>query len=265
MYAQAGQRAGDGYALSYRSHPEGSDLTHASVVLLDTSGQPVAGPWPHSSGEHPGYTPTLIWSGSRYLIATGYSDCTGPPDCPDKLTLERVRLPTATDATGGLESVWGHSPAGSTKLPVLGSHHGETWMTWTEHEGLEPEGIPRTLYLQQLAGDGTRLGEATNLADGVTSFRQSLVAAPLGVVVAYAEKLDEQIDWYEVGHSHIVIHHRDADGQPRSEPTTIETTGQSGRPALVTVGSPRSVIVGWPTRGAHGRDEIKAAVLHCEE
>jgi hypothetical protein len=253
---------GDGYAVAWREPFDGDADTHAILAVLDVDGGVVLGPHVQAlAAPYPGPSPSLVWSGASYLVATAH---------PDSLTfgVERIR-PASGDALddSGIEPVWTDERMGQPLRPSLATHGGRTWMLWREQKPEDPSG-PRRLLLQELDPQGERLGPVRTLGEVRALGRAMLQAGRFGLTVVYAAHGDPLADDDQPGRSSIVVGQYDYEGTPMAPPIEIPATlvDLYGPPSLVEIANPKALLVSWAGHGVDsGLEEAYLAMLECRD
>jgi hypothetical protein len=260
--------AGDGYAIALReTHDAGEPTARANVAVLDASGAIVLGPHPQGGeAPYPGFSPSIVWSGQHYLIATGHLDCASS-DCAAPLTLERIR-PASTDYydDSGIDPVWTLDPGAPPRRPALNNLAGRTWMVWAQGDPRDPD---VAIHLLELAPNGEMLGRPGVVAEKVPAkSRVELQAARYGLVLVHIEDGDPTLPDGTLGRSHVVVQQVDPDSGAVSPPIIVRATlfNDYGPPVAAPLAHPRGLAVAWSGRSAsNGFEVVHLAVLRCAD
>lgn len=267
---------GQGYGVIWRdtSTGTGNDATPVASIL-DTAGQTVLGPHPVAGkAEYPGRSPSIVWSGSSYLIATACTSC-APGDAlcaPYSVVISRVR-PASGDLVddSGVDFVTSiPTAAGSTAIgrAVLATHEGRTYVAWSEGDSIDP-GEPRRVLVAELSAAGEVVSSPVMLEkDAPLQSRVTLLASPLGVSVTWVETIGPSVPPAEIGYSGIVTTHLSPDLEELSHRVTVPTTywDTYGPPIAAALTNPKSLLLVWsgaPELSSLGEKDVWAARLDC--
>jgi hypothetical protein len=263
----------DGYAITWRSVMEDGNA-EPRVAVLDTAGTVVIGPLSTAAPQaYPGRGSDVAWSGVTYLVATSFDAC-APGDllCEARsVVVARIR-PIVGEPGGALEaasSIAAMSAESVPRRPVIASRDGLTWVAWVESPPEDPD-APRTVRLARLNPAGNLVGPVAVVSqEAHPTWGLSLAVTPLGVVLIWAEEDQPDLPPEMPGHSRLLVHHWDLDGESMGSPHVIPTTrfANNPTPSAVALGHPRSMLVSWASaeETAAPRDVTYLARLDCSE
>ena len=249
---------GYGYAIAWRELLDAEeDNTITAFAVLDLQGNVVFGPlWQGVVAPYPGYSPTIVWSSSAYLVATALPDCDPDDECPPTLTVERFRPASSEGESGELELTWSRSAGMVPHRPAIASYGERTWVTWMESEPDSPG--ERTLLLQELDPMGEAVGDVQPLGLVMQpASRPTLQASDLGLTIVYAVAgYGGEPD--EPGASRISVRQLDHDGAAMGVPLLIESTlfEDYGPPQAVALDHPHGLLLTWAGRSAASGYEV---------
>ncbi len=261
---------GNGYAIAWRELTDADDYnTITALGVLDLEGKLLLGPlWQGVEAPYPGYSPSIVWSSSAYLIATALPDCGPDDDCPPTLTVERLRPASSpTEDDSGLELAWSKISESVLYRPAIDSYGGRTWITWMESDP-ETSGYSRDVYLQELDAMGAAVGD-TQTVDYVirVESRPTLTATAFGLTIAYAQDgYGTEIE--ESGYNRIVVHQLDHEGAAMGAPQIIDATlfDDYAPPQAVALEHPRGLLLTWSGRSADSGHEVAyLGFLECTD
>lgn len=267
---------GDGYGVVWRDVLPGGGTASTAPLLavLDAAGQRVLGP--HAVAGHtdyPGRSPSIVWSGAAYLLATSFITC--PPGdmlcAPLSVVISRVRPASGDlvddsgiDLAAVLPAQTGTMSVGRASL----SHHaGRTYVGWSEGDQGEL-GSPRRIFLAELSATGEVVAGPV-LIDETAPMRSrmTLRASELGVSATWAEDDDPSFADNAIGRSRVVTTHLDADLAMLSKRVTVAATrwDSYGAPMAVALTQPKSLFVVWSGRAEAGPgfEDVWATRLDC--
>lgn len=261
----------DGYAVTWRGVMEDGNA-EPRVAVLDTAGTVVIGPLSTAAPQaYPGRGSDVAWSGVTYLVATSFDYC-APGDLlcePQSVVVARIR-PSVGEPGGALEaaaSIEAMSAGSVPRRPVIASRDGLTWLAWAENLP-ENDAAPRTVRLARLNPAGSLVGPVAVVSQAAhPTSGLSLAVTPLGVVLMWSEEDQPDLPPEMPGHSRLLVHHWDLEGESMGPPRVIPTTrfAYNPTPSAVALGHPRSLLVSWASaeETAVPRDVTYLARLDC--
>lgn len=264
----AGDFGGLGYAIAYRFDAGGS--YEPRVVIIDVQGNVVYGPVATAPPEeYPGRGAGVVWTGARYLVATGFDACSTPDFCaPRSITLSTL---APANKGSGVEVLWSIEASQSTfapRRPVLAARGDRVFVLWAEGLAEDDDGL-RTVRLARLDGSGALLGEVETLAEGALILSPlQLNASPLGVVASWVEQGGDDGPPDQPGFTRVVVHHRDMAGAALGDPIVIQATEAANHPgpALAVTEVPKALWVSWAgIESEAGPDKTFLARFDCSE
>jgi hypothetical protein len=256
----AGNWSGDGFAISWRDvAAPGAGPARPLAALLDPAGKVVRRPTPLAPGEnYPGRAPTIVWTGSEYLVATTYDDCADTDLCAPRSVVV-ARMVASGDPSGGLslQPVTALSALGSTAVPggsaTMASLGGRVWVVWTEGAKAEAGStLARAVRLAALDAHGQLLAPPLTVAsDAHPASRVAISASDAGILLTWAENAlctdggDLAADVL-AGASFVVVERVGYDGSIDA-PVRIAATriDDYGPPTSAAIASPRGALVLW--------------------
>jgi hypothetical protein len=252
--------AGDGYAVVWRRVLAGAQ-TEPVVGVLGENGSIMLGP--HAVAEatdYPGRSPSVIWSGLTYLLATSYG--------AEGIRIARVR-PASGDAVddSGVElaTVLPVSSGMRAGRPALALAEGDVIVAWLERplEGLEG---PSRVRVVRAKPDGSAGVDSLSLAAGNPESRVTLHADSAGVVVIWAETGDASLPDSAPGRSRIVVARL---GSALAAPVVWAQIPSPrfhdyGPPRIASRGTAGGLLAVWGARAqTGGLDLVYGARLDC--
>jgi hypothetical protein len=230
------------YAVVWRQ-PEYGDSgtpTYPNVAMLDANGNVIAGPYVAAASiDYPGRSPALVWTGTRYLMAESFGDCTGVLCEPASVVVARLD-PLAGGGPGGLTktgSIVVAQTGQAPRRPALAAWGGRVWLAW--FEGVQ--GADKvTARLARLDSDGVVQGSPVVVAKDVEpDTRMVLSAGPYGAVATWNEATSNG--------PALALAHYDEELNAIDELQRISTTqsGSYGWTSAAMIASPPSVLVVW--------------------
>jgi hypothetical protein len=264
--------AGDGYGILWQEiAPDGNESLRQPVVLvLDPAGGVLQPPVPTAAAvPYPDFaerTPTLVWSGAAYLLATAFDRCAAvdPLCAPSSVVVTRL---VPGGARGRLE-ITATLPvlAGGTvpQRPALAHDASGTVMVWAEGPAAA---APPTIRAVALAADGSLAGPV-RLLDGAArpSGGVRLVATALGRAVSWPEEGDAGLAAEALGRSRVVLQLLDEAVAPRGVPVRLDSPLFSSHNLAPTVAldAPRGLLHTWSARSrAGGREAVFIGLARC--
>jgi len=255
---------GDGYAVAWRDvGAPGAGPARPFGALLDADGAVVRGPSPLAPGEsYPGRAPSIAWTGSSYLVATAYDDCTDGSTCEPRSVVVASMI-ASPDEGGGIElrpvtalpATDADAVPGSASIAWFG---GTAWVVWTEGPSADAGAAgARTVRMAMLDGAGRLLGTPVVVAAGShPRSRVALSAGDAGVLVTWAEDAPGSDGGPSPsdllpGASFVVVQRVGLDGSVDPSPLRIPSTlvdDYVPPSATAIASSPGSALVLWAGR-----------------
>jgi len=252
--------ADNGYAIVWRSvdYQQGNAPSHPVVAVLDDEGSVVLAPKSVApSSDYPGVSPSVIWSGTTYLMATGFSSC----ELSDPLCVPGAVAVTALHPASGdlvddshvemVGAIKAHLPNAKVGRPSLAAHAGRVFVAWRESAAKDPPAFD-ALRVAELDGSGHVIAGPVDFgASASAQSRVTLSASDLGLVATYAEDGNPAASDTTLGRSRIVVHHLGFDLTPKSNAVVINATRfETYRPPeTAPLASPRGVLLTWAGMG----------------
>jgi hypothetical protein len=265
--------AGDGYGILWEEiEQDGNDSQRRPVVVvLDPAGGvalpavPVAAAVPYP--EYDERVPSLVWSGSAYLVATAFDRCAAaePLCAPQSVVVTRLR-PEGAASRLEIAATIPALAAGTVPLrPGLAHDAHGTLMVWAE--GV-PDATPPTIRVAALDAEGRLVG-APRLLEGAArpSGGIRLVATDLGRVVSWSEDGDAGVPDEALGRSRVVLQVLDGDLAPRGGPVRLDSPRYSSHNLVPTVALayPLGLLHSWSARSLSGQREAAfIGLVRCE-
>lgn len=264
-------RSPNGYATTWRATALGSSNTEPRLAILDVNGNVTQGPIAVGPPEpYPGRSSDVVWSGTRYLIATSFAGCDiSPAPCEKRAVV--ITTPLADGTLQLTTAIPALTDGDVPRRALVSAFAGSVWVAWTEAPPPPEEGsdtAPRKVRLAHLDEDGALLGEPLLLTSDAHPYLSPTIAATAhGIVVAYPEIANPDLPESFVGHGRMRVHNVGHDGNVLQQPLDIETTlfANGPHPSLVALASPRSVLVAWAARSPEKQLFVTfLARLDCE-
>lgn len=253
--------AGNGYGVVWRDVlGPSNDSTRPVAAVLDAAGSVMIGPHEVSAASaYPGRSPSLVWSGTTYLLATAVENTS--------IVISRIR-PASGDAVddSGIESVavLEVTPNWFAGRPALARDGDVVRIAWLERA---PAG-----------SDLARIVTATLATNGelVAMGPEPTAVAPESRVAVHARNGAMALAWVEVGdaalpddtpgRSRIVVQFENPDGSSASAAIPSPLFHDYGAPNILGRGAPGTLLAVWGARSMKdGHDVTYAARLDCIE
>ena len=246
---------GDGYGLVWRMD-EWSDPAMSTPVaaVLSLNGDILVGPHPVAGPlGYPGASPAVTWTGTTYLLATSFGDCSpGDALCtPRSVVITRLR-PASGDAwdDSGIDyvaTIPSLQPDWAPRRAWLASDGADTYVAWSEGLAGDTEGT-RTIRLARLDAQGA-VQETRVVAKDVALLQSvRLEVSAFGVAVVWPEDGNPELSQNTAGRSRMAVSLHDRNLDPVGSVARIDTTqfGSYGWAMGVSVDEPRSILLTWP-------------------
>ena len=239
-----------GYLVAFRT-VLAQGFSEPRIALVDRAGKVLRGPIavvPPS--DYPGGSAEVVWTGSEYVVGVDPANCKPALPCGDtEVQLYRFE-PGAAGQTPQLVSMGSvaATPGYRVRRPQLASWQGVTWMLWRER--LPDNTGPQALRLIQLSSGGQPIGAPVTLASGRPLTGPVLEVSDLGVTAVWNEERNPGLPDSTVGHSALVLHHRNLAGEVLEPPFELPTPAFSTGPsfAAASLRAPRALLLAF---GAH--------------
>jgi hypothetical protein len=260
---------GDGYGAAWRHIADDQGHVSARVAVLAADGSVAAGPVAATpSGDYPGRSVDLAWSGSRYVVAVSHDavSCTGgdPPCAASSVMALELAPPGVVDAHLEARATIPATAGLAPFRPRLARSGERLALAWSEAlDMMAPS--PRIVRVALLDGAGALLAEPTTLAHDVPLIAPlSVGAGELGFVVAWIERGDMSLPPSVPGFARLVAWHLSPEGVPDRAPVVIDVTDAQSNLAVVTILAPRAALVSWAGARAGGGSRVTyLARLDC--
>jgi hypothetical protein len=251
-----------GYIASWTRWEAASALV-AYVAVFDAAGSFTMGPVAVGAEEDsPRTFADVIWTGETHLVAVGATVCQegGPPCSPGAMNILRL-VPGSPMGDAGVELVASIplvSPEAFPRRPSFARTGNSLWVTWSEVDGaVEPP--TRRMRIARLDPAGNVVGAPETLADGAAAGTSMIsTGTESDLLIAWGEIVDESLPPGQVGHSRVVVHHRDAEEKEIDAPILVDTASFANQASLSIVGlqRPRAFLVTWAAYREDGLEEI---------
>jgi hypothetical protein len=236
-------------------------LRQPVVLVLDPAGNVLLGPVPAAAAvpypDYPERTPSLVWSGGAYLLATAFDRCAAvdPLCAPQSVVVTRL-VPGGASSRLEVAATLAVLASGTVpQRPALAHDAAGTVMVWAEGPA---EAAPPTIRAVPLAADGS-LARPVRLLDGAArpSGGIRMTATALGYAVSWPEEGDPDLAPEAPGRSRVALQLLDVVGAPRGLPVRLESPLFSSHNLAPTVAldQPRGLLHTWSARRRDGGDE----------
>ena len=243
---------GDGYGATWRAWFDDVPHVTSRFTVIAANGSLALSPLDVTPAmDYPGRSVDVLWTGSRYVVATSY-DTTGcapgstPPCTPSSVMTFELLPPGAVAASLGLRATIPVATSGLAPFrPRLARLGAATFVAWSE--GAEDATGPRAVRLAALDDAGGLAGAPITLAEGSELLAPVAIGGgELGLVVTWVERGDSELAPEEPGYARLVAWHLSTTGDLDGAPVTLDVTQPEGSSlALATLVEPRALLVGW--------------------
>lgn len=258
-----GEYGGQGYGVVWRrvGGPSGN-ATYPVAAVVDVAGTVVIGPHEVSPpSTYPGRSPSIVWSGSTYLLATAAKECAAgdPPCVNDAVTISRLRPKAGVELVSALGAAPGYVPA----RPTLSRQGDLVRVAWVERPELP--GSPARVNLWTLATNGNPLvGGVLLETDSDPQSRVTSNTDAAFVALVWAESGDPSLSHDQLGRSRIELRVQDDSGAVFGAQLPSTLFHSYGPPFVVGRGALGSWLVVWGARSmTTGFDVTYAARVDC--
>jgi hypothetical protein len=265
--------AGEGYGILWEEITQSGNqsLRRPVVVVLDPAGGVVQPPVPVAAAvPYPDFeerTPSLVWSGSTYLLATAFDRCGSPDPLCTSVTTVVTRL--RPDGANSRVEVAATIPVSETdnvpRRPAIAHDDRGTLLVWAEGPR---DATPSTIRGVALAADGTLAGPVQLLSTTAQPAGGVRVAATdLARVAVWAEDGDPGLPDEALGRSRLVFQILDESVGRHGDPVLLDSTRFSSHNVTPTVaiGRPRGLLHTWSARSQEGgREAAFIGLVGCD-
>lgn len=259
VHTQSGQYEGWGYGMTW----QGGKGAAASIAILSPEGEVRVGPLATSAPVGSDMLESSVsWSGSTYLMATRFKDCTpGDALCRERaVVVTHMRLKPGSNSIEFASSFEMGPPSWSPGHPTLDG----VFLVFDEGPDSDD---PRVVHVEKLDEDGYPVGPDHVVSSTARPLARPFIGStPTGKLVGWVEKGDESKPDQALGRSKVVMQGLDAalehEGPQLELP--ISRFGSMGHPIAVPLTHPRGVLLAWSARSRTSpRSAIFVQFLPC--
>ena len=259
--------AGDGYAMIWRETQPGGSVTRPLIAVLDAEGAVQLGPHSVAPADlYPGRSPSAIWTGSTYLMATAFGTCPEPDaTCVDNSVVITRFRPASGDAfdDSGIDVV-SVIPAtnGLASRPALATWDGRVFVAW-----LELGNVTSTLRGAELTPDGLTVQELVLPVMGSVTSRVTLHVDAARLYMAHVVVGDTTLPEDALGRSMVRIESFSNQIAGAAFGVEIPSTlyDDYGPVRMVSRGADGRLLAIWTARKTNGYDVVYGARIDCVE